>query len=140
MNHILLVDDEPEVLNALTRILRKDYTLTTANSAAQALEILSTIKCDLIISDIRMPQMDGIELLAQIKRDYPSVGRVLLSGYADMDQCQMAISDNIAKIILAKPWDNFELKNIINLMIEYNQLKQANQTLQLKLDQFRSMS
>ncbi|MBE0363647.1 hypothetical protein PULV_a1123 [Pseudoalteromonas ulvae UL12] len=133
MAHILLVDDEPEVLNALTRILRKQYQITTANSASEALSILNEHSIDLIISDIRMPIIDGIELLTQIRDRYPNMGRVLLSGYADMEQCQRAINDDVAKIILAKPWDNFELKNIVALLIEFNQLRAENEILSQQL-------
>ena len=74
MTHILLVDDEPEVLNALTRILRKDYQISSYNCANDALEAIKSNlntdeQYDLIISDIRMPHMDGIELLTQIYKN-----------------------------------------------------------------------
>jgi len=131
MAHILLVDDEPEVLNALTRILRKDYQITSCICANDALEAIKNnlntdAQFDLIISDIRMPHMDGIELLTQIYKIAPQMSRVLLSGYADMELCQSAIPENIAQIILSKPWDNFEIKTIINLLLELSCLKQEN--------------
>jgi len=134
MTHILLVDDEPEVLNALTRILRKDYQITSFTSATDALAAIkknlnSDAQFDLIISDIRMPHMDGIELLTHIYKIVPQMSRVLLSGYADMELCQSAIPENIAQIILSKPWDNFEIKTIINLLLELAHLKQENLTL-----------
>lgn len=72
--------------------------------------LLKEQRVNLILSDIRMPNMDGIELLTQIKECYPTIERVLLSGYADMEQSQQAIKDNVARIIMTKPWDNFELK------------------------------
>jgi len=131
MTHILLVDDEPEVLNALTRILRKDYKITSFTNANEALIAIKSnlntdTQFDLIISDIRMPHMDGIELLTQISKIAPQMSRVLLSGYADMELCQSAIPENIAQIILSKPWDNFEIKTIINLLLELAHLKQEN--------------
>lgn len=131
MTHILLVDDEPEVLNALTRILRKDYKISSFTNASEALIAIKSnlntdIQFDLIISDIRMPHMDGIELLTHISKIAPQMSRVLLSGYADMELCQSAIPENIAQIILSKPWDNFEIKTIINLLLELAHLKQEN--------------
>ncbi|SFB88691.1 response regulator [Pseudoalteromonas denitrificans] len=131
MTHILLVDDEPEVLNALTRILRKDYQITSYNCASEALEAIKNNlntdeQFDLIISDIRMPHMDGIELLSHINKIAPQMSRVLLSGYADMELCQSAIPNKIAQIILSKPWDNFEIKTVINLLLELAHLKQEN--------------
>ena len=57
------------------------------------------------------------------------MSRVLLSGYADMELCQSAIPENIAQIILSKPWDNFEIKTIINLLLELAHLKQENLSL-----------
>lgn len=134
MTHILLVDDEPAVLNALTRILRKDYQITSFSNANDALEAIkhnlnTDSQFDFIISDIRMPHMDGIELLTHIYKIAPQMSRVLLSGYADMELCQSAIPENIAQIILSKPWDNFEIKTIINLLLELAHLKQENLSL-----------
>ena len=138
MAHILLVDDEPEVLIALSRILRKQYELSTANNAHEALDLLNQTHVDLVISDIRMPTMSGIELLKKIRELYPHMGRILLSGYADMEQCQQAISDEVARIILSKPWDNFELKDIIALIVELTELKNENSQLRLQLDEQRN--
>lgn len=138
MQHILLVDDEPEVVHALSRVLRKEYHISKAFSAEQALELLREQPIDLILSDIRMPNVDGIELLTQIKSLYPEISRVLLSGYADMEQSQAAISNHIAEIILAKPWDNFELKTILKIILRCRHLEQANRELQHENVQLKS--
>ena len=138
MQHILLVDDEPEVVHALSRVLRKEYHISKAFSAEQALELLREQPIDLILSDIRMPHVDGIELLTQIKSLYPGISRVLLSGYADMEQSQAAISNHIAEIILAKPWDNFELKTILKIILRCQHLEQANRELQNENVQLKS--
>ncbi|MAD88943.1 MAG: response regulator [Pseudoalteromonas sp.] len=133
MAHILLVDDEPEVLNAISRVLRKDYKISKANSAHEALKLIADNEFDIILSDIRMPNMDGIELLTQIKRTTPEIARVLLSGYSDMDACQKAIEDEVASIILTKPWDNFELKNILKITLKAQQLEIENNQLKAQL-------
>ena len=133
MAHILLVDDEPEVLNAISRVLRKDYKISKANGAHEALKLIADNEFDIILSDIRMPNMDGIELLTQIKRTNPEIARVLLSGYSDMDACQKAIEDEVASIILTKPWDNFELKNILKITLKAKQLEIENNQLKAQL-------
>ncbi|MGB0859518.1 MULTISPECIES: response regulator [Pseudoalteromonas] len=135
MAHILLVDDEPEVTNAIARLLRKDYTITKCSEPENALEIVKRNDIDLVLSDIRMPVIDGVELLSQVKAYDPDIGRVLLSGYSDMELCQRAITDDIASIILAKPWDNFELKNVLRLVLNARQLQKENTELRQKLNQ-----
>lgn len=135
MAHILLVDDEPEVTNAIARLLRKDYTITKCSEPENALEIVKQNDIDLVLSDIRMPVIDGVELLSQVKAYDPDIGRVLLSGYSDMELCQRAITDDIASIILAKPWDNFELKNALRLVLNARQLQKENTELRQKLNQ-----
>ncbi|TMO88454.1 response regulator [Pseudoalteromonas spongiae] len=135
MAHILLVDDEPEVTNAIARLLRKDYTITKCSEPENVLEIVKQNDIDLVLSDIRMPVIDGVELLSQVKAYDPDIGRVLLSGYSDMELCQRAITDDIASIILAKPWDNFELKNVLRLVLNARQLQKENTELRQKLNQ-----
>ncbi|MCF6457446.1 response regulator [Pseudoalteromonas sp. MMG024] len=135
MAHILLVDDEPEVTNAIARLLRKDYTITKCSEPENALDIVKQNDIDLVLSDIRMPVIDGVELLSQVKAYDPNIGRVLLSGYSDMELCQRAITDDIASIILAKPWDNFELKNVLRLVLNARQLQKENTELRQKLNQ-----
>lgn len=129
MFHVLLVDDEPEVVNALSRVLMRTYQISKCHSAEDAMQIMASTPVDLVLSDIRMPGMDGIELLTQIKEQYPATARVLLSGYSDIEVCQNAIDNNIAEVILAKPWDNFELKNILSLVLKYQKLHIENQEL-----------
>ncbi|WP_372765751.1 response regulator [Pseudoalteromonas sp.] len=138
MMHILLVDDEPEVTNAIARLLRKDYTITKCSLPENALDIVKLHNIDLVLSDIRMPVIDGVELLSQIKEYDPSIGRVLLSGYSDMDLCQRAISEGIAAIILTKPWDNFELKNVLKLVLNLRNLQKENTQLKQQIMQLNS--
>lgn len=133
MYHILLVDDEPEVTNALSRVLRKEYKISTCNQPHDVMALLKEQRFNLILSDIRMPNMDGIELLTQIKERYPTIERVLLSGYADMEQSQQAIKDNVARIIMTKPWDNFELKSILKIILDAHALNEENAQLKREM-------
>lgn len=120
---ILFVDDESNILNALRRVfIDDDYELHFAGSAADGLIILQNEPIDLVVSDVRMPVMDGIEFLARVKDIYPSIARILLSGYAEKASVIEALSSGCAQQILAKPWDDHELKDVIHGAI--NQLSQ----------------
>jgi len=78
---LLLVDDEPAILSALRRLLRPEgYTLHLAESGRAGLELLEREKVDLVISDMRMPEMDGVETLRQLRRRWPGLPVVLVSG------------------------------------------------------------
>ena len=80
---ILVVDDEPSILSALTRLLRRSrYTVLTAQCSDAALSVLASTPVDLLVSDMRMPQVDGADLLAQAQRLYPDTMRILLTGYS----------------------------------------------------------
>lgn len=140
MVHILLVDDETEVTNAIARLLRKDYTITKCSEPENALELVKQHNIDLVLSDIRMPVIDGVELLSQVKAFDDTIGRVLLSGYSDMELCRRAISDEIAAIILTKPWDNFELKNVLKLVLNIRKLQKENTELKQKINQLNLAS
>ncbi len=120
---ILFVDDEKQILRALRRLfVQSDYEVSFANSAKEALEILEKNEVELLITDIRMPEMDGFELLREVKANYPLTLRVALSGYTDNNKVFNALEDNLAKIYLFKPWDNRELLNIIDQLFELESL------------------
>lgn len=115
LQKILFVDDERQILNSLERILMDyDYDLFTAESGEEALNILEEEPdIDLIISDMRMPYMDGYELLCRVKEKYPQIIRVMLSGYTDEHIIYKALQENVAKLYLLKPWDtSYLLKEI----------------------------
>src|SRR5690606_8688793 len=82
---LLLVDDEDNILHALKRLLRKEpYQVLTCTSAKQAFELLALHAVQVIVSDQRMPQMNGTEFLSQVKPMYPDTVRLVLSGYTDL--------------------------------------------------------
>lgn len=109
-SRILFVDDEPEILRALARIARKtDAEIITAQSGKIALEIINQAPVDIIVSDMRMPEMNGSELLKQVAKITPETVRIILSGFADMEMVLSAINDGHIWGYLQKPWDNFQL-------------------------------
>ncbi|MFC3093388.1 sigma-54-dependent Fis family transcriptional regulator [Alteromonas sediminis] len=107
---ILLVDDETDILAALRRVLRKqNFDVYTAPCAADALALLQTQPVDIIMSDLNMPGMDGIALLAQVAEKYPDTIRVMLTAYNDVDLILKSINEGRVWGYLQKPWDNNEL-------------------------------
>jgi response regulator RpfG family c-di-GMP phosphodiesterase len=108
---ILCVDDEKNILSSLRRLLRTEgYEIQLANSGAEGLEILSKMPVDLVISDMRMPEMNGAQFLEKVYALYPDTVRILLTGYSEISSTIDAINKgNIYKYI-SKPWEEHDLK------------------------------
>lgn len=116
---ILIVDDEVQILKALIRaFLDSNYEVLTAESGKEALDILSSNEIDMIISDMRMPNMDGYQLLSEVKLKYPEILRVILSGYSDENVIFKAILQNVAKLYVLKPWENEKLIKLVDQIFE----------------------
>jgi DNA-binding NtrC family response regulator len=119
---ILLVDDEEMILTSIKSFfaIETDYDLLTYTSPVQALNDLDEkIKSvDLVISDYLMPEMDGISFLAQVKKRFPLVPRILLTGYADKENAIKAINNVGLYQYIEKPWDNADLRLIIRNGLE----------------------
>src|SRR5450830_1460259 len=121
---ILLVDDEASILSSLKRVLRpKGYTLITAESGAEGLRLLEENAVDLIISDMRMPEMTGAQFLGKAKERYPEVTRILLTGYSEITSTVSAINDGGIYHYLQKPWDEQDLLLTIQRALEQHHLK-----------------
>jgi response regulator RpfG family c-di-GMP phosphodiesterase len=117
---LLLVDDEENILRSLQRVLRKEpYELHTAPSGEDAMTLLNEQAFDLVISDARMPGMDGPTLLAEIKKQWPWCIRILLTGYADINSTIKAINDGQIYRYISKPWDDEELKLVIRQALAF---------------------
>ncbi|RON18273.1 two-component system response regulator [Pseudomonas brassicacearum] len=107
---VLLVDDEESILNSLRRLLRgQSYDVLLATSGAQALEIMAQQPIDLVMSDARMPNMDGATLLAHIHQHHPQTTRILLTGYADLPTIVKAINEGQIHRYISKPWNDEEM-------------------------------
>ena len=119
---ILLVDDEEMILTSIKSFfaIETDYDVLTYTSPVQALQDLDNkIKSvDLVISDYLMPEMDGISFLAEVKKRFPLVPRILLTGYADKENAIKAINDVGLYQYIEKPWENDDLKLIIRNGLE----------------------
>ncbi|MEO4049020.1 HD domain-containing phosphohydrolase [Pseudomonas sp. CAU 1711] len=108
---LLLVDDEENVLNSLRRLLRgSPYQVLTASGGEAALELLERQHVDLIVSDARMPGMNGAVLLAQVQKRWPECMRIMLTGYADLGTTIAAINEGQIYRYISKPWDDEELR------------------------------
>lgn len=126
---ILIVDDEPDNLQLLYRTLRRDYEVTKAQGPLEALEILKEAPFNCILSDHKMPDMDGVEFLKRTYDMYPDTIRLLVTAYSDVEILMNAI--NYAKIYryIKKPYSPEELLHIVQLALEYYQLKEDNKKL-----------
>ena len=101
---ILFVDDEPNILESIKRELRKRFSITTAISGAEALEILKTQgPFAVVVSDMRMPGMSGIQLLTMVKDMYPETVRLMLTGNADQETAIEAVNKGAIFRFLNKP-------------------------------------
>ena len=123
--HILIVDDEESIRSALRRVLRREYKLSFAPSAIEALQMLKLERPDVIISDHLMPEMTGLEFLKRCRLLYPTVGRVVLTGQAEMSMVISAINDGNVFRFLTKPWDEDELKLTVHLAVEHAREQRA---------------
>ncbi len=127
---LLLVDDEPNVLKALKRLFRGDeYKVYLAESGAAGLEILQQQAVDLIISDMRMPEMDGAELLTRVADRWPDTVRILLTGFADLESTIAAVNKGRIYSYCSKPWEDNELKILVNNALEQKRLRDERQQL-----------
>ncbi|GLR71221.1 response regulator [Agaribacter marinus] len=134
---VLFLDDEINVLKSLKRALFKlDIDLLFTDSSEKALKIVSTQTLDVVVSDMKMPGMNGAEFLAEVVKLQPDTFRVVLSGYADIEPLQDAVNLGKAHRFLNKPWDNDDLIKVIEEGIERGRLKAENARLQsLTLEQ-----
>jgi len=123
---ILFVDDEEEILKTMVRIFRKEnYTVLTADSAIKAWQILKEKPISIIVTDYRMPKVNGIELMKKVKTVYPDTIRIMLTGYADIDSVMEAINQGAVYKFIAKPWNDEDLKVTIRLaLVQYNLLRE----------------
>lgn len=127
---VLCVDDEKNVLNALKRLLRKEnYRFLSASSCSEALEVLEREAVHLILSDQRMPEMSGTDFLARVRRDYPDILRIILTGYTEVDAIMESINNGQIYKFFLKPWNDHNLKIEIRRALEQYDLMKTNRRL-----------
>jgi DNA-binding NtrC family response regulator len=110
---LLAVDDEPDILDFLERVFRKQYTVQRANDAAQALARLDSGPVQLLVTDQRMPGMSGLELLERAAADHPDTTRVLLSGFSDLPEITQAAEVGLVHAYVVKPVDSIRLREAV---------------------------
>ncbi|KZY66768.1 response regulator [Oleiphilus sp. HI0066] len=116
---ILVVDDEEQILDSLRRLFRSnDFEIICETNPIEAIEILSITRFDVIICDMRMPQMSGADFLVRAKKIRPAAERILLTGYADLDSTIKSINDAQIYAFVTKPWDPNQLVQLVASAIE----------------------
>lgn len=128
---ILCVDDEPGILSALRRLFRaKGFDVRVAEGGLAGLEALAQQSADVVISDMRMPQMDGVAFLAQVRQRWPDTMRLLLTGYADITSTMGAINEGEIFRYIAKPWDDNDILLIVRSALQQRSLELERRRLQ----------
>ena len=124
---VLMVDDEASVLGALRRLFRpQGYKILQASSGAEGLELLRDNTVDVVISDMRMPGMDGARFLELARQHDGTIARILLTGYADIESTIAAINRGAIHRYIAKPWDDQELLVAVQEAMDRRQLERRN--------------
>jgi response regulator RpfG family c-di-GMP phosphodiesterase len=127
---LLVVDDEPEVCDSVSHLLYRNYRVLRAHSAAEAVELLSQHAVEIIMTDQRMPEITGVEMLQKIKSQYPEAIRILFTGYADLNSVIAAINQGHVYRYLSKPWQPEELEAVVaDAAAEYSRIVQQAQEL-----------
>ncbi len=128
--NILLVDDEYDVISAYKRNLRRYFNIFTATSGKEAIEILSNSEeIAVVVTDFRMPQMDGIELLTAVQKSFPDTIRIIITGYADLQVAITAVNRGNIFRFLTKPMPTEDLITILNDSLEFFRLKKSEKEL-----------
>ena len=122
---VLFVDDEGNILKAVQRLLRNEpWQVLTASRGAEALEILDETPAQVVVSDQRMPEMSGVDLLQAIRERRPNVVRMMLTGYTEMNVAVEAINRGEIFRLITKPWNDEELKATLRQAFDHFDLKE----------------
>ncbi len=142
---ILCVDDEIDNVEALERLFRKKYTVLKATSGQQALQLLDEHPGEvaLIITDQRMPEMNGVDFLQKTLENYPDTVRILLTGYTDLESVIAAVNEGQIYRYLTKPWDPVDLSNTVDHAVDRffvgRELQKKNQDLESALLELQTL-
>lgn len=121
MYKVVIVDDEPIIVEGLSKVIKWDeydcYIAGTASNGLEGIELINTVEPDIIFSDIAMPGMDGLKMIAGIKVQHPDTMISILTGYRDFDYAQTAINLGVNRFLL-KPSNLSELEEAVQFMVE----------------------
>ena len=132
---VLIVDDQVELLNSLKRLLRKDFSVEIADSGFAALEKLQQFEFSVIVSDQRMPEMDGVTFLSKAKELQPDAIRILLTAYADIEATIAAVNQAQIYQYISKPFEPDDFRQILKNAAHHFNLLRENKRLQEELKQ-----
>ncbi len=123
---LLVVDDEPDVCDSVHDLLRREFRVLRANNATDGFRLMQTEEIHIIMTDQRMPQITGVELLERVKAKNPQAMRLLFTGYADLESIIAAINQGHIFQFLKKPWQPEELLAAVRTAAaEYDRLISA---------------
>lgn len=129
-SRILLIDDEANVLSALQRALFDEpYEILTAESGEEGLKQLQSHRVKVVISDERMPGMDGLAFLSAVREKYPETVRIMLTGQASLESAMKAVNGSEIYRLFTKPWSDLDLKMAIFSAVEKFDLEIENRRL-----------
>ena len=133
----LFIDDEEKILGALKRILVDEpYNTIFTTSGKEALEILRNNQVQVVVTDMCMPVMGGLEILRKVKQEYPHVVRIVLSGFAEKQTLLWAINQGEIFRFIPKPWKSNDIvKMVIRQAIEYYDLHNEREMLMRYVEQ-----
>jgi response regulator RpfG family c-di-GMP phosphodiesterase len=121
---LLIVDDEPHVCDSVNDLLRREFRVLKANSALEGYRIMQEEEVHIVMSDQRMPQISGVELLTKVKARYPHAIRMLFTGYAELESIIAAINQGHIYQFMKKPWQPEELVEAVRqAALEFDRLE-----------------
>ncbi|MBN2143360.1 MAG: response regulator [Candidatus Aureabacteria bacterium] len=127
---ILFIDDEPYILKSLQRLFEdENYEILTANNGEEGLKILESRPVTLVISDYRMPEIDGVQFFLKAAELNPDAIRIMLTGYADIEVIVSAINQGQVFRFITKPWNEEEFKLMVKDCIQHHELRMENRRL-----------
>ncbi len=130
MKHTLLyIDDEVDNLEVFKTVFRHDFNIITADSARKGLHFLREAPIDLIISDYRMPETNGIDFLAEVSKEFPDTNRIILTAYSESDLILESINQAHVFGYLSKPWKKEDMRRMIDSALVNSDLKKQNREL-----------
>ena len=143
---LLIVDDEPAVVDSITELLHLEtpYRVLGETSPVRALQLAKVNPLDLVVSDFLMPEMDGIQLLLEIRRLYPESSLIILTGYADKENAIRAINEVGIFHYMEKPWDNDDLLTTIRTgldkRLELHRMHERTRELEARVRQLQQLA
>jgi response regulator RpfG family c-di-GMP phosphodiesterase len=137
---LLIVDDEPNVCDSVHDLLRREFRVLKAHGAKEGCRLMQQEEVHIVMSDQRMPQISGVELLTKVKARYPQAIRMLFTGYADLESVIAAINQGHIFQFVRKPWQPEELVMAVrDAATEYDRLETIAREREQLLDEINDL-